>query len=150
MSSRAEPFECRWRPSGQLLAAYLASLALAVAAVCLAAIEALWQIAGLTLCLLHGLWVLPRQILLRHPRAYGALRHDDDGWQLWSPEQGWQRVQLRPDSLALPALIVLRFRLPGSRFSRGLCLPADSLDAQAHRRLRLRLRFSRDRWAAPG
>jgi toxin CptA len=150
VSNRSDAFECRWRPSGQLLAAYLAALILAVAALCLAAIEALWQGLGLLLCLGHGLWVLPRHILLRSPHAYGALRHNAGGWQLWSAAHGWQAVQLRPDSLALPALIVLRFRLPGSRWSRGLCLPADSLTAEAHRRLRLRLRFSRDRWAAPG
>lgn len=150
MSSRIDPFECRWRPSVWLLAAYLAGLALAVAALLLAAIPPLWQIAGLLFCLIHALWVLPRQILLRSPQAFGALRHDGEGWQLWAPLYGWSPVQLRPDSLALPSLIVLRFRLPGSRFTRGLCLPADSLTADEHRRLRLRLRFSRDRWAAPG
>lgn len=85
MSNRSEPFECHWRPSERLLAAYLASLALAVAALYLAAIPAFWQAAGLLLCLIHALWVLP----------------------------------------------------------------ADSLAAQAHRRLRVRLRFSRGRWVAP-
>ncbi|MEG7364074.1 hypothetical protein OSS47_01475 [Pseudomonas citronellolis] len=149
MSNRSEPFECHWRPSDRLLAAYLASLALAVAALYLAAIPAFWQAAGLLLCLIHALWVLPRQVLLRSRHAYRALRHDADGWQLWSPADGWQAVQLRADSLALPALIVLRFRLPGQRLSRGLCLPADSLAAQAHRRLRVRLRFGRGRWVAP-
>ncbi|MDF3933568.1 protein YgfX [Pseudomonas citronellolis] len=150
MSNRSEPFECRWRPSIRLLAAYLASLTLAVAALCLAAIPALWQATGLLLCLIHALWVLPRHVLLYSRHAYAALRHDGDGWQLWSPARGWERVQLRADSLALPALVLLRFRPSGSRLSRGLCLPADSLGADDHRRLRLRLRFSPGRWSAPG
>lgn len=149
MSNRIEAFECRWRPSRRLLAAYLASLALAVAALSLAALSTFWQALGLLLCLGHALWVLPRQVLLRSRHAYRALRHDADGWQLWSPAGGWQAVQLRADSLALPALIVLRFHLPGSRLGRGLCLPPDSLAAEAHRRLRVRLRFSRGRWAPP-
>ncbi|WP_160286106.1 protein YgfX [Pseudomonas knackmussii] len=149
MSSRIDPFECRWRPSTWLLAAYLACLALAIAALLLAAIPPLWQILGLLLCLSHALWALPRQILLRSPQSFGALRHDNEGWQLWCPRQGWSPVQLCADSLALPSLIVLRFRLPGSLITRGLCLPADSLAPDEHRRLRLRLRFSRDRWAAP-
>ncbi|MBO3276486.1 protein YgfX [Pseudomonas schmalbachii] len=150
MSSRIEPFECRWRASRHLLAAYLSVLALAVFSLLLAAIPAVWQVLGLLLCSLHALWVLPRRILLRSPVSYGALRHAADGWQLWNERAGWQRVQLRPDSLALPQLIVLRFRRPGCLFSEGFCLPADSLAPEIHRRLRVRLRFSRDRWAEPG
>ena len=56
---------------------------------------------------------LYRQVLLRGSRAFRGLRHDERGWQLWSAGSGWQAVQLRPDSLALPWLIVLRVRLPG-------------------------------------
>ena len=56
----------------------------------------------------------------------------------------------RPDSLALPLAVVLRFRLVGERRVRGLCIPRDALTREAHRRLRVRLKFSRRRWAAPG
>ncbi len=37
--------------------------------------------------------------------------------------QGWQPVQLRPDSLALPMVVVLRFRLRGERRVRAICVP---------------------------
>ncbi|MDT4799502.1 hypothetical protein FQZ97_321640 [compost metagenome] len=150
MSSRLEPFECRWRASRRLLAVYLIFLALAVVSLLLAAIPAFLQLPGLLACLAHALWTLPRRVLLRSPDSYGGLRHGLDGWQLWSERSGWQRVQLRPDSLALPQLIVLRFRRPGRLLSEGVCLPADSLAPDLHRRLRVRLRFSRDRWAEPG
>lgn len=93
---------------------------------------------------------LYRQVLLRGSRAFRGLRHDEQGWQLWSAGSGWQAVQLRPDSLALPWLIVLRVRLPGRWRIFGCCIPADALGADSHRRLRVRLRFSRRRWAAPG
>ena len=59
-------------------------------------------------------------------------------------------VALSPDSLALPLAVVLRFRLVGERRVRGLCIPRDALTREAHRRLRVRLKFSRRRWAAPG
>ena len=98
----------------------------------------------------HGCWVLPRHLTLRSRHAITGLRRHAGGWQLWSEAQGWQAVQLRPDSLALPALIVLRFRRPGQWFTRGLCIAADSMDPQLHRRLRVRLKFSRRRWAAAG
>ena len=101
------------------------------------------------LCLAHGFRQLPRQILLTHPQAFRGLRRDADGWQLWSQAQGWQPVQLRPDSLALPLIVVLRFRLRGERRVRTICVPRDSQTADVHRRLRVRLTFSRRRWAAP-
>nr|WP_215730872.1 protein YgfX [Pseudomonas lalucatii] len=101
------------------------------------------------LCLGHAAWVVPRHILLSSPRAFGALRHDAGGWQLWSSARGWQAIQLRPDSLALPWVVVLRFRLANERWVRGLCIPRDALPRDSHRRLRVRLKFSRRRWAAP-
>ncbi|MNG38150.1 hypothetical protein D3C84_1257310 [compost metagenome] len=57
-------------------------------------------------------------------------------------------MQLRPDSLALPGLIVLRYRRPGRYWSEGLCIAHDALEPVQHRRLRVRLKFSRRRWAA--
>ena len=110
----------------------------------------LWaSLLGACACALHGFWVLPRQILLNHPKAFCGLRRDGDGWQVWNQADGWQAVQLRPDSLALPLIVVLRFRLRGEWRVRSICVPRDSQAADLHRRLRVRLKFSRRRWAAP-
>ncbi|MNV96441.1 hypothetical protein D3C71_1914520 [compost metagenome] len=92
--------------------------------------------------------MLPRHILLSAPQAFSGLRCTADGWQLWSASGGWQVIQLRPDSLALPLLVVLRFRLAGERRVRGLCIAPDAMERDMHRRLRVRLKFSRRRWAA--
>lgn len=149
MSSPSKLFECRWHASRQLLAAYLLAQLLALVSLFLLSIP-LWATAlGVLLCLAHGTWVLPRQILLSHPQAFRGLRRDADGWQLWNEARGWQLVQLRPDSLALPLIVVLRFRLRGGRRVRSVCVPRDSQAVDVHRRLRVRLRFSRRRWAAP-
>ena len=104
---------------------------------------------GACACALHGFWMLPRQILLSHPKAFCGLRRNGDGWQVWNQADGWQAVQLRPDSLALPLIVVLRFRLRGEWRVRSICVPRDSQAADLHRRLRVRLKFSRRRWAAP-
>ncbi|VFT35302.1 Uncharacterised protein [Pseudomonas aeruginosa] len=102
MSSRIEPFECRWRVSPILLAASLALWALALLSILLAALP-VWLKPPLALvCLAYGAWGLYRQVLLRGSRAFRGVRHDERGWQLWSAGSGWQAVQLRPDSLALP------------------------------------------------
>ncbi|MFI8747446.1 protein YgfX [Pseudomonas sp. NPDC077186] len=150
MSNPSELFECHWQPSRGLLRLYLAALALALLAPWLAAVPLWGKVLALLSCLAHAAWVLPRHILLTSPHAVRGLRRDALGWQLWSAARGWQPVQLRPDSLALPLAVVLRFRRPGERFTRGLCIPRDALPRELHRRLRLRLKFSRRRWAAPG
>ncbi|MFJ2429586.1 protein YgfX [Pseudomonas sp. NPDC087804] len=147
MSSPSNTFECRWHASRQLLAAYLLAQAFALGALFLLSIPLWASLLGASACLLHGVWVVPRQILLSHPTAFCGLRRDADGWQLWNRADGWQAVQLRPDSLALPLIVVLRFRLRGEWRVRSICVPRDSQVADMHRRLRVRLKFSRRRWA---
>nr|WP_284676769.1 hypothetical protein [Pseudomonas sp. AKS31] len=132
-----------------MLAAYLLAQAFAMGSLFLLSIPLWASLLGAFACLLHGIWVLPRQILLSHPKAFRGLRRDADGWQLWNQADGWQAVQLRPDSLALPLIVVLRFRLRGEWQVRSICVPRDSQAADLHRRLRVRLKFSRRRWAAP-
>ncbi|CAD5200689.1 hypothetical protein [Pseudomonas sp. FEN] len=131
-------------------AAYLGAQGLALGSLCLLDIARWASLSGALLCLLHGAWVLPRQLLLSHPSAFTGLRRDEQGWRLWSQAAGWQPVRLQRDSLALPWLVVLRFRLAGERRVRALCVPRDALAPDEHRRLRVRLKFSRRRWAAPG
>ncbi|MFJ2479934.1 protein YgfX [Pseudomonas sp. NPDC087598] len=149
MSSPSNSFECRWHASRQLLAAYLLAQAFALGSLFLLSIPLWASLLGAFACLLHGFLVMPRQILLNHPKAFRGLRRDADGWQLWNQADGWQAVQLRPDSLALPLIVVLRFRLRGEWRVRSICVPRDSQAADLHRRLRVRLKFSRRRWAAP-
>ena len=140
MSSPSNTFECRWHASRQLLAAYLLAQAFAMGSLFLLSIPLWASLLGACACALHGFWMLPRQILLNHPQAFCGLRRDGDGWQA---------AQLRPDSLALPLIVVLRFRLRGEWRVRSICVPRDSQAADLHRRLRVRLKFSRRRWAAP-
>ncbi|MDD1138529.1 hypothetical protein M5G22_13325 [Pseudomonas sp. TNT2022 ID233] len=149
MSSPSNTFECRWHASRQLLAAYLLAQAFALGSLFLLSISFWAALLGAFACFVHAAWVLPRQILLSHPTAFCGLRRDTDGWQLWNKADGWQAVQLRPDSLALPLIVVLRFRLGGERRVRSICVPRDAQAADLHRRLRVRLKFSRRRWAAP-
>lgn len=148
MSSPSERFECSWQASRLLLMLYLALQALALASLSLLSLP-VWALLLLVGgCLGHAAWVLPRQILLTHPAASRALRRDAGGWALWSQRDGWQTIELRPDSLALPVAVVLRYRLAGARWTQGLCIPRDAMGVDEHRRLRVRLKFSRNRWAA--
>ena len=148
MSSPSDRFECRWQGSPTLLAAYLVCQLLALIALALLAIPLSMTLLGLAVCLAHAAWVVPRHILLTHPTAVTGLRRDPFGWHLFSVAAGWQAVQLRRDSLALPGLVVVRYRRPGRLFSQGVCIAPDALEPVQHRRLRVRLKFSRRRWAA--
>ncbi|MHA3737639.1 protein YgfX [Pseudomonas sp. Eth.TT006] len=149
MFSPSNTFECRWHASRQLLAAYLLAQAFALGALFVLSIPLWASLLGAFVCLAHALRVLPRQVLLTHPEAFCGLRRDADGWQLWNQANGWQAAQLRPDSLALPLIVVLRFRLRGEWRVRSICVPRDAQAADVHRRLRVRLKFSRRRWVAP-
>ncbi|MCP1505352.1 toxin CptA [Pseudomonas marginalis] len=148
MSSPSNPvFECRWQASRLLLAAYLLAQSFALGALLL--LDLPYSSLGLLLCLAHAAWVVPRHIRLTHRSSIRGLRRDENGWQLWSAARGWHRVQLRPDSLALPLIVVLRYRVQGEWAVRSICVPSDSQAADVHRRLRVRLKFSRRRWLAP-
>jgi toxin CptA len=147
VSSPSNRFECRWQASRLLLAAYLLAQLFALGA--LLFIDLPYSSLGMLLCLAHAGWVLPRHILLTHRSSIRGLRRDEDGWQLWSAALGWHSVQLRPDSLGLPLIVVLRYRLPGAWRVRSVCVPTDAQAADVHRRLRVRLKFSRRRWVAP-
>lgn len=148
MSSPSELWECQWQPSRQLLAFYALIQAAALLSLALVDIPLWARALGLLLCLAHAVWVLPRHLRLSAPSAYRALRCTADGWQVHSAAQGWQAIELHPDSLALPLIVLLRFRLTGQRRVRALCVARDSLSRDQHRRLRVRLKFSRHRWAA--
>lgn len=147
MSNPSDVFECRWQPSRRLLALYALTQGLALLSLLLVEIPLWARLLGMGFCLAHAGWVLPRQLLFNTAQAYSALRHGAEGWQIYSEAQGWQAIQLRPDSLALPLIVVLRFRLVGQRRVRALCVAGDSLSHDTHRRLRVRLKFSRRRWA---
>ncbi|WP_311969081.1 protein YgfX [Pseudomonas baltica] len=148
MSSPSDRFECRWRASRRLLVVCLVGHLLALIACLMLAVPGAIKLALLGMCLAHVVWVTPRHVLLGHPLAVTGLRRNRDGWQLWTARAGWQPVQLRHDSVALPGLVIIRYRRPGQWFSRSVCVPADALPADQHRRLRVRLKFSRRRWAA--
>jgi toxin CptA len=147
VSSPSNTFECRWQASRLLLAVYLLAQLLALGALLFLALP--YSSLGMLLCLAHAAWVLPRHILLTHRSSIRGLRRDEEGWQLFSAGRGWHRVQLRPDSLALPLIVVVRYRVPGQWWARSICIPKDSQHADVHRRLRVRLKFSRRRWLAP-
>ena len=147
MSSPSNRFECRWQASRLLLAAYLFAQLLALGALLI--VDLPLASLGVLLCIAHAAWVLPRHVLLTHRSAICGLRRDEEGWQLFSRQRGWHSVQLRPDSLALPLAVVLRYRVPGEWRVRSICVPHDAQAADVHRRLRVRLKFSRRRWLAP-
>jgi toxin CptA len=150
VSSPSNRFECHWRASRWLLVAYALAQAAAWLAIALMDAPMLMHLVGAVFCVAHAVHVLPRHVALSSPHAVTGLRRDRSGWSLWSETGGWQAVQLRPDSMALPQLVILRFRLADQRRVRSVCILRDSLDADTHRRLRLRLKFSRQRWAAAG
>jgi len=147
VSSPSERFECRWQGSRLLLTAYLICQAPAQLALWSSALPWWFCLAVLAACIAHACWAIPRRILLTDPRAVTGLRRDALGWRVFSRARGWQPVRLCRDSVALPGWVVLRFVRPGCWFGESQCIARDALGADQHRRLRVRLKFSRRRWA---
>ena len=147
MFSPSDAFECQWQPSRQLLACYALIQGLALFSLALVDMPSWGRLLGVSFCLAHAAWVVPRHLLLSVPQAFRGLRYTAEGWQVHCMAQGWQAIELHPDSLALPLIVLLRFRLVGQRQVRSVCIARDSLARDQHRRLRVRLKFSRHRWA---
>ncbi|MFJ4347993.1 protein YgfX [Pseudomonas sp. NPDC089401] len=147
MSSPSDFFECRWQGSRLLLAAYLGCQVLALLALWLSALPWWLGLPVLAACIAHAGWAIPRRILLTDPHAVTGLRRDALGWKVFCRARGWQPVRLCRDSVALPGLVVLRFVRAGCWFGESQCVPRDALEAEQHRRLRVRLKFSRRRFS---
>lgn len=143
---------CFWQPSRILYLLHMGLAALALPALAASSLPgwACWTAAGWVV-----VWMLWRS--LRQPRCTRAgyrrgLRHDrQQGWQLWQANTGWQPVCILPGTLVRLHLVVLRYRLAGSRQTQSLAVPADVLPAYSHRRLRVALRLIplQDRAATP-
>lgn len=93
-------------------------------------------------------WIWPRQVSLRHAQSITGLRFDSHGWHLLRRDGSETGANLQPDTFVSAFLTVVRLREPGRLFPVSVILPADSASEDSLRRLRLRLRFSRQRWAA--
>lgn len=113
---------------GLRLALHLAALA----ALFLALLPTPARLAGIALlgASLWATWKQPVAVRLR-AKADGQL-------EVWR-DSAWKPLDLRPDSVALAWLIVLRWR--EGRKNRSLALPPDALSGEDHRRLRMWLRW---------
>ena len=126
----------------------MAVFLLAAVAVSLAAIAAPLKLLVLLYLAAHLYRQWRRICILHTPHLQGGLKHTAQGWQLWSAQHGWRAGQLRADSMALPALVLLRYRYAHQWFYRSALIAFDSMPQDSHRRLRVRLKFSRQRWQA--
>lgn len=77
-----------------------------------------------------------------------AVWHPDGAWTLTLASGQELPARLLPSSYVSPALVVLNFRC-GRWLLRSLVLARDALDADQHRRLRVRLRLAGQARASP-
>lgn len=96
----------------------------------------------------YCLWVWPRQVSLRHADSVTGLRFDSEGWHVLRRDGTEVGARLLADTYVSALLTVVRLRQAGRWLPISVVLPADAADEDSLRRLRLRLRFSRQRWVA--
>lgn len=112
------------------------------------ALSALPAVSGAILLWVYCLWVWPRQVSLRHADSVTGLRFDSEGWHVLRRDGTERGARLLADTYVSALLTVVRLRQPGRWLPVSVILPADAATEDSLRRLRLRLRFSRQRWAA--
>lgn len=135
------------QPSRWLAVLLLASSLLACLAVYQSALSLLPRILCVLLVCSYALWIWPRQISLQHPHSVTGLRFDSDGWHILRRDGSEAAAQLLADTYVSALLTVVRLREQGRWRAVLVVLASDAASEESLRRLRLRLRFSRQRWA---
>ena len=135
------------QPSRWLAVLLLASSLLACLAVYQSALSLLPRILCVLLVCSYAPWIWPRQISLQHPHSVTGLRFDSDGWHILRRDGSEAAAQLLADTYVSAMLTVVRLREQGRWRAVLVVLASDAASEESLRRLRLRLRFSRQRWA---
>ena len=148
MSNPTEYLLLTRRPSRLLGVLLVAVTTMAIAALYRSALPALQAALCMTLVLIYCWWVWPRQVSLRHAASVIGLRFDSQGWHELRRDGSEAGARLQGDTFVSAFLTVVRLREPGRWMPVSVILPADAASEDSLRRLRLRLRFSRQRWAA--
>ncbi len=134
---------CFWQPSQNLAKARVLFALLAV----LAALASGLPLAAKTaVALVCASWALCHFLQNRQHGAANqrlGLRYQPQaGWQLWRAKTGWQSIEVLAGSLVTRQLIIVQLSVSRRGYNRlALVVPADVLDAESHRRLRMWLRF---------
>ena len=119
---------------------------------CLAVFQSPLSLLPSLLCILlvcgYGCWIWPRQVSLRHPHSVTGLRFDGEGWHVLRRDGSEAAAKLLADTYVSAMLTVVRLREQGRWRAVSVILASDAASEESLRRLRLRLRFSRQRWAA--
>lgn len=148
MSSQTDYLLLKRQPSRWLGALLLLATVLAWLALYHSSLTLLPALAAALVLLAACCWLWPRQISLRHSQSVTGLRFDSEGWHVLRRDGSENAASLSGDTFVSALLTVVRLREPGRWLTLSVVLPADAASEDALRRLRLRLRFSRQRWAA--
>lgn len=82
----------------------------------------------------YGVWNMYQQL------QWQAIGHDEDGWYLKNAE-GKMPIILGEDSTVTSLVWVLRFKLPGKRFSQSCVIFKDAMSVSAYRQFIMRMKF---------
>jgi toxin CptA len=134
----------------ELRASLRLAMILAVAHVAAIAIAArvlpnsAWMLGLCAVLVLNGGWTIWRHALLRYPGSIVALEFRGEGECSVRLRRGeWLQCRILPATYATPLLIVLNLKHARSWFRRYVVLFPDSIPMEVHRRLRVRLRWSK-------
>lgn len=113
-------------------------MGLALYAVAAAELEPLWKGLLLLGCAIYVIYGMKAVV---SPSIRG-IKYLDRQWSLWDEKKGWCPIAICHDTTLTPICIILRYRsLDGGR-TRSLYLFKDAMNGDAHRHLRVHLKFA--------
>jgi toxin CptA len=123
-----------------LIIAHAAAIVLAAAVLPNSA----WTLGLCAVLVLNAGWTIWRHALLKHSGSAVALEFRDEAECNARLRSGqWLKCQILPSTYVTPLLIVLNLAHGGSWFARHVVIFPDSIAPDIHRRLRVRLRWSK-------
>ena len=133
---------CFWQPNAWVPLVNYAVLLLATLAIASSTLASGYKVLLFMLYAMYAVLFSLRLRQVKHLRYGFGLRYGKLGWQLWTSQAGWQVIEVQPQSIVLPWLIIVYYRRPQRRFLRSLVISEREIGASAHRKLRVQIRFA--------
>lgn len=134
--------ECHWHLSKSVLCLYIGCYVLALLVVGQLPLAIKWRLLTIIVLSVYTIWIGLKYVLFVLPSSFLAIRRGVTNWFIYSQKRGWQVIYLLPTGcLVFAWVIVLQFRVEGSKRYVWLCLPIDGMLTNEHRRLRVYLRY---------
>lgn len=136
-------FEGHWHCSKLQSVLFVIVVLLALYSIVSLSLPVYWQLLLVAVLLTYSIKIFVKNILWGQAASFSAIRKTSTNWFIYSKQQEWQLIRLRPDKcVVLPWVIVLAFFCGEKNRRFEVCLFKDSFAFDEFRQLVLYMRYS--------